>query len=945
MAIQRDEQRVGIQPSGRMAREFRTDLPGPFGMAKAQELGTEISRMASLFGEAEAREVARQTGASAVIPKDEQGNYQRPEAPEGFGILARNVYNQVVTDRVAYSSAQDFEAFAQQVRANNPDDPVRAASLLEASATARIEALDPQVRLRAEPLIRREVNQHMGSILMEDARRRRALEIQEAENLINRSANEFFDLSALNTPEGNTRAEENAAFIRRNAERLVAVGARPPSYLTDLDNSIAGLRASGAIMARVSERLMQGTLSIDQVDDLIRITRSPYTDGENVIGVRPEDIRENITDPRARDALAARLERMRTTLSRQVSTQQREATTNAIIENANSGARGRPAGVSEAVFEDAMLTWARNNQVNVFAPDGSGLDSLFRQFGALPTNATRGLFANSNLMSPEQLDQRLGLFRHLSNMPISYGDESAVIGGLSRNDFNFMHHYDAARRAGETSVNAAERARELLSRGRAAPTSYDALSGAVRDRIKERDGVILTDQKLLEKVDDFFPETGIFSRASWQQASFAQRRSLLTNIYGLIATNDTLPVDDAIKQGVRQFMSQHRYDAELLSRNGGRVERGSIVSNSQAIPSIFDWTGSGGSQNRTTEYARLYVDGVLRADRELNASATALPDDQRFIPRQQSGFNLPDDLGSMRYGRDYGLSHTGRDTANPGFNILVRGQDDIWRTVRDYRGNEVVVNLGIPAQRQDEYARNIAADRAAAREINRRAGETMPDVLEGPNPGRFGPINLRDAIIERPEIPTTGTPGIIPRNAPRPTPGGRRDQDEPILPSRQRTSSVWPEPAEADRPVYDTLRGFAVPAIAPNVDGLNRSFASSMRDMLLDMPQELRAQVRITSAARTTERQAQLWNEAMAKYGNETAASRWVARPGGSTHETGLAIDIQTRSESARRWMHSNASRFGLQFPLAHEPWHIEPISARRNGRVVSQADSEDWRG
>ena len=944
MAIKRDEQQVSIQPSGRMVREFRTDLPGPSGMVKAQELGAEVSRMASLFGEAEARETAKQTGASAVIPKDEQGNYQRPETPEGFGILARNVYNQVVTDRVAYSSAQDFEAFAQQVRANNPDDPARAASLLEASATARIEALDPQVRLRAEPLIRREVNQHMGSILMEDARRRRTLEIQEAENLVNRSATEAFDLFALNTPEGNTRGEEAVAFARRNAERLVAVGARPPSYLTDLDNSIAGLRASGTIMARVSERLMEGTLTIDQVDDLIRITRSPYTDGENVMGIRPEDIRENITDPRARDALAARLERMRTTLSRQVSTQQRDATTNAIIDNSNSGARGRPAGVSEAVFEDAMFTWARNNQVNVFAPDGSGLDSLFRQFGALPTNATRGLFANSNLMSPEQLDQRLGLFRHLNNMPISGGEEGTVIGGLSRNDFNFMYHYDAARRSGETSVNAAERARELLARGRAAPTSYDDLSSAVRNRIRENDGVNLTDAKLLEKVDNFFPETGVFSRANWQQSTFAQRRTILSNIYSLMATNDTLPVDDAIKQGVRQFMTQHRYDSELLSRNGGRVERGSIVSNSQAIPSIFDWTGSGGSQNRTTEYARLYVDGVLRADRELNASATALPDDQRFIPRQQSGFNLPDDLGSMRYGRDYGLSHTGRDTANPGFNILVRGQDDIWRTVRDYQGNEVVVNLGVPAQRQDEYARNISADRAAAREINRRAGETMPDVLEGPNPGRFGPINLRDAIIERPSVPTTGTPGVIPRNAPRPTPGGRRDQDAPILPERRRTSAVWPEPAEADRPVYDSLRGFAVPAIAPNVNGLNRNFASSMRDMLLDMPEDLRGQVRITSAARTRERQTELWNDAIAKYGSEAAASRWVARPGGTTHETGVAADLQA-SPAARRWMHSNASRFGLHFPLAHEPWHLEPISARRNGRVVSQADSEDWRG
>ena len=156
---------------------------------------------------------------------------------------------------------------------------------------------------------------------------------------------------------------------------------------------------------------------------------------------------------------------------------------------------------------------------------------------------------------------------------------------------------------------------------------------------------------------------------------------------------------------------------------------------------------------------------------------------------------------------------------------------------------------------------------------------------------------------------------------------------------------MWPEPAEADRPIYDTLRGFAVPGIAPNVNGLNRDFASKVRDMLLDMPQEERVQVQITSAARTNERQDQMWQAAKAKYGSEAAAAIWVARPGNSNHETGLAIDIKTTSESARRWMHSNASRFGLRFPHAHEPWHLEPISARRNVRVVSQADSEDWRG
>lgn len=86
--------------------------------------------------------------------------------------------------------------------------------------------------------------------------------------------------------------------------------------------------------------------------------------------------------------------------------------------------------------------------------------------------------------------------------------------------------------------------------------------------------------------------------------------------------------------------------------------------------------------------------------------------------------------------------------------------------------------------------------------------------------------------------------------------------------------------------------------------------------------------VQVTSAYRSNERQAQLWQEAVQKYGSPEAARRWVAPPGASRHSHGLAADIRFASPDAQTWVHQNAGRFGLGFRMAHEPWHIEPQNA-----------------
>jgi hypothetical protein len=85
--------------------------------------------------------------------------------------------------------------------------------------------------------------------------------------------------------------------------------------------------------------------------------------------------------------------------------------------------------------------------------------------------------------------------------------------------------------------------------------------------------------------------------------------------------------------------------------------------------------------------------------------------------------------------------------------------------------------------------------------------------------------------------------------------------------------------------------------------------------------------IHIVSGYRTTEEQARLWADAVATYGSPESADDWVAPPGESMHEAGLAVDLGGDLALANRLIDSLG--LPLHDPLANEPWHFELIGSR----------------
>lgn len=113
-------------------------------------------------------------------------------------------------------------------------------------------------------------------------------------------------------------------------------------------------------------------------------------------------------------------------------------------------------------------------------------------------------------------------------------------------------------------------------------------------------------------------------------------------------------------------------------------------------------------------------------------------------------------------------------------------------------------------------------------------------------------------------------------------------------------------------------------------DGMTPSFRRRFRALMNAAPEQFR-DFQIYSGHRDEGTQRRLWLAAVAKYGSEAAASKWVARPGGSQHEKGNAGDLNFGGKrldqadpAAVAWVRENAPKFGLKFRLDNEPWHIE---------------------
>jgi LAS superfamily LD-carboxypeptidase LdcB len=132
------------------------------------------------------------------------------------------------------------------------------------------------------------------------------------------------------------------------------------------------------------------------------------------------------------------------------------------------------------------------------------------------------------------------------------------------------------------------------------------------------------------------------------------------------------------------------------------------------------------------------------------------------------------------------------------------------------------------------------------------------------------------------------------------------------------------------------------------LQGLNADFSTSLT-AFINAAKADGIDLGIGSGFRSVEKQKQLWEQALKKYGTPEKARKWVAPPGRSNHNRGTAVDLNSsgaflgknKNTKATQWAHANAEKFGLHFRMGHEPWHIEPLNLSKEQKAKIDAEHQ----
>jgi zinc D-Ala-D-Ala carboxypeptidase len=124
---------------------------------------------------------------------------------------------------------------------------------------------------------------------------------------------------------------------------------------------------------------------------------------------------------------------------------------------------------------------------------------------------------------------------------------------------------------------------------------------------------------------------------------------------------------------------------------------------------------------------------------------------------------------------------------------------------------------------------------------------------------------------------------------------------------------------EADGAVPDGTTVFddEIPAVA----NLDPAFLGALRHAATDAVGD-RVEFLVNSGWRSPEYQDRLLREAVAEYGSEEEAARWVATANTSPHVSGDAVDIGPSDATA--WLSEHGAEYGLCQIYGNEPWHYE---------------------
>ncbi|MER7176920.1 M15 family metallopeptidase [Streptomyces mesophilus] len=237
-------------------------------------------------------------------------------------------------------------------------------------------------------------------------------------------------------------------------------------------------------------------------------------------------------------------------------------------------------------------------------------------------------------------------------------------------------------------------------------------------------------------------------------------------------------------------------------------------------------------------------------------------------------------------------------------------------------------DIGKPAHAAARRTRRPAHLAAAAVAV---AGATLIGVAgcqSSPASSSFSSVSPSPSASPATAEPATAEPATAEPSSPAAPPGGAR-QDK-----RNDHRAL----GEADGRVPDGTTVFDdhIPAVANLEPGLLKALRRAATDAGITLS--------VNSGWRSADYQEDLLRKAVAQYGSEEEAARWVATAQTSPHVSGEAVDLGPNA--AQAWLSRHGAAYGLCQIYRNEPWHYElrPEAVRAGCPAMYADPTEDPR-
>jgi uncharacterized protein (TIGR02594 family) len=702
MAIETDPQRIGVQPSGRMIREFRTDLPSP-NMSGVQKFAESLSSIGEMAAKQQAEEDVK-SALAAAPSKDGNGNYMVPPAPETFGPFARRMFDDAVETRYKNNVFQDFQTTLNRVAAENQNDPDTAFALMEGHMRGTLKGMDPRIAKDLEANFMREVNErHRGVLNLATSREREAtvgdLRVQRDSML-----SQAQDAHSRGLTSEAERLEQEAAGITQRLVGLKAESVLNPAQVQEIQR---GNREAGRILSAMNKAIEDGTITPEQLNFLHLASQGLGGDRTITVGdmtISGNQVLELIKDPRIRTVLGTRIKQATGDLLPNFERDNAAAAINTINTLADRGVRSFPLNTSGEQQTQAMLSWvqqqrAKGNNIDPSTPEGFNI--IFQRYGAIPKDYYKKLFEGVNTESAEALERLRPLYQAMENTLTSTGQRRSLAGEvLPQRDDAIMYWYSLARGPGGTKgyepTAAAEFAVKAVNRGLEKFRTDRPENFVVRSYQEAQGDPKANNLKVFDQIKG---QVG-FDIAKMDDDA---RQALMASI-GLFAATG-LPFKEAVNRGALHFNSN--YEVNKFTLQSGLSGKNGPTPKALNPPELPDQDG-----NVSYDYLKPLAKFAIKE----MASTT------------QPNFKVPVD--QLELGKNLWLKPTGADSANPSFQLWYFEKGGTQVPVLDNNGRIVTMYIGKYIQAQSAASNDASINREVIRrgaieELN-RAGATDP---------------------------------------------------------------------------------------------------------------------------------------------------------------------------------------------------------------------------